>query len=57
MTIEKHIVKDDEPVAQDIKNKEDAKTKEAKREYAKEQEFAGFHEDILRDKNNDGYNN
>ena len=49
-------VRDDDPVAQDILDKEDAAKKEAKRKYGNERKTSCFHEDILCDKEDNGHN-
>ena len=49
-------VRDDDPVAQDILDKEDDAKKEAKKKYGDKHKVDCFHEDILRDTKNDGHN-
>lgn len=49
-------VKDDDPVAQEIADKEDDAKKEAKKKYGHERKTACFHQDILCDKEHNGHN-
>lgn len=51
------FIMDDDPVAQKIADNEDEKVKEAKKAYGrKKDKHTSFHEDILRDADNNGHN-
>jgi hypothetical protein len=51
-----NYVKDDDPVAQEIADKEDTAKKETKKKYGHEHKTTCFHEDILCNKEHNGHN-